>query len=417
MTDMDTSGAFIYAFPIYEMAKLRWNALYDRGNAVFTGLNRFWHQEQLATHADRWVTTPNVDTLYSTAWVALDQGPVRLDVPPTDGRYLSVAMLDMFTDNFFIINARNCGSGGGSFVIVGPDSDVAAPDNARIVHAPSNDVMLFARVLAGAGDDVRQARAYQQQLSVTPLGTVRELPPLQRADSPGADSVALLRDALARNPPRAYEAAMRQTLIALGLMRAQHDAVYASPQRFAESWATNLAALRAAMSRGRPPVEGWSYPQPATGDFGTFYRQRAAVALGGLLALPQTEAIYLGAVVDAGNAPLTGANRYLLRIPSGGVPADSFWSLTMYEDAENGARYLVDNPIARYCLNDRSPDLAIKPDGSIDILLQKERPAGNQLANWLPAPEGPFRVVLRAYLPRASLIDNRFRMPPVAKIA
>jgi hypothetical protein len=34
----------------------------------------------------------------------------------------------------------------------------------------------------------------------------------------------------------------------------------------------------------------------------------------------------------------------------------------------------------------------------------------------LPAPEGPFRVVLRAYLPRASLIDNRFRMPPVAKI-
>jgi len=54
MTDVDTSGAFIYAFPIYEMAKLRWNALYDRSNAVFTGLNRFWAvKEQLDTAAYR----------------------------------------------------------------------------------------------------------------------------------------------------------------------------------------------------------------------------------------------------------------------------------------------------------------------------------------------------------------------------
>ena len=416
MTGADTASAFTYTFPVYEMAKLRWAALYDRDDSAFTGLNRFWHEERLATHADRWVTTPNVDTLYSRAWLALDQGPVRLDLPATEGRYLSIALLDTFSDNVAIIGPRNLGANGATIVVAGPDSDVAVPDNARVVRVPSNDILVFARVLVGSGDDERSARACQNALALTALGKVAELPPLRRATEPGEDCVALLRDALARNPPRAHEAAMRRKLVTLGLMRDGPGGGFAPAQAFAADFAGHVAALRAAMGAAGPPPGGWTRPHPAAGDFGTFYRMRASVAMGGLLALPQTEAVYMSSAIDAANAPLHGSNRYLLRVPAGGIPADSFWSLTMYEDADSGGRFLVDNPLGRYCLNDRSPGLIVKPDGGIDIILQRTAPVKEQLPNWLPAPTGPFRVTLRAYLPRTSLIDGRFRMPPIEKV-
>ena len=42
------------------------------------------------------ITTPNNDTLYSQAWIDLSSGPVRITVPPTGGRYFSLALMDMF---------------------------------------------------------------------------------------------------------------------------------------------------------------------------------------------------------------------------------------------------------------------------------------------------------------------------------
>lgn len=75
-------AAFEVAFPVYEMAKLRHKALIERSDPGWTGLNAFWHQDALATAEDRWVTTPNIDTLYSVAWVDLSRGPVRLTIPP-----------------------------------------------------------------------------------------------------------------------------------------------------------------------------------------------------------------------------------------------------------------------------------------------------------------------------------------------
>ena len=324
-------------------------------------------------------------------------------------------MLDMFTDNFACIGPRNCSSAGATLYVAGPDCTVAVPENGRVIHAPSNDVMLLARVLAAPGEDEKLANRCQEQLALTALGPVRDLPPVPNKNSEAEDCVALLRDAFARNPPRAHEKQMRDRLIALGLIADPVRGGYASADAFADRFASYVAALPAANRIGRPPVGGWTYTHPSLGNFGTFYRLRSQVAQGGLLALPQTEAIYISTDTGAENALLDGSNTYILRVPPGGIPADSFWSITMYEVEPNGARFLVDNPIGRYCLNDRSPGLDIRPDGSIDILLQRGQPETEKLSNWLPTPAGPFRVVVRAYLPRASLIDGRFRMPPVEK--
>ncbi len=126
--------------------------------------------------------------------------------------------------------------------------------------------------------------------------------------------------------------------------------------------------------------------------------------------LPE-EAVYWGAAVDSAGQPLTGEHDYRLRFPPGGLPPNqAFWSLTMV----NPQGYLVDNPINRYAVGDRS-GLVQGADGSIDIYIQHTAPAGHE-ANWLPAPSGDFKLALRAYQPGAAILSGAYHAPPVVEV-
>jgi hypothetical protein len=75
--------------------------------------------------------------------------------------------------------------------------------------------------------------------------------------------------------------------------------------------------------------------------------------------------------------------------------------------------YMVSNPINRSNFNDRS-DLAKNADGSVDIYLQQTAPTGHE-QNWLPTPTGRFKLMLRAYLPGAAVLDGSYQVPPVVR--
>jgi hypothetical protein len=47
-------------------------------------------------------------------------------------------------------------------------------------------------------------------------------------------------------------------------------------------------------------------------------------------------------------------------------------------------------------------------------VLSQANPGGD--ANWLPAPKGPFSVILRVYWPKQELIDGRWN-PPAIRLA
>ena len=77
--------------------------------------------------------------------------------------------------------------------------------------------------------------------------------------------------------------------------------------------------------------------------------------------------------------------------------------------------YLVDNPVNRYALGDRS-GLRANPDGSLTIYLQAESPADEWQANWLPSPKaGPFKVALRLYAPAESVIEREWVPPAITR--
>jgi hypothetical protein len=77
--------------------------------------------------------------------------------------------------------------------------------------------------------------------------------------------------------------------------------------------------------------------------------------------------------------------------------------------------FFVDNPLSRYSLSARDP-LKFNPDGSLDLYIQKRPPGADREANWLPAPEGIFSLMLRLYWPKESIINGSWKLPPVKRV-
>ena len=106
--------AWLYGLPLIEVAAVRRRIL------GMTPANVLFHQRDLLTVATQRVTSPNNDTLYSRAMLDLSRGPVELILPPSGDRYLSVALMDMFTNNFAVLGTRPTGAEGGRFGLAGP---------------------------------------------------------------------------------------------------------------------------------------------------------------------------------------------------------------------------------------------------------------------------------------------------------
>ncbi|HJY81816.1 MAG TPA: DUF1214 domain-containing protein [Candidatus Binatia bacterium] len=158
-------------------------------------------------------------------------------------------------------------------------------------------------------------------------------------------------------------------------------------------------------------VNGWSTTVKA-GQPGNGILLRAACAK----VLPAVnvvqEAAYWTTTVDSAGGKLNGQRDYVLQFPAGQLPPnDAFWSLTMTDVVG----FMVRNPIDRYSLGSQS-GLTPNADGSIDIYLQRTAPAGHE-ANWLPAPAGSFKLMLRAYLPGPAVLDGAYHVPPVKRVA
>jgi hypothetical protein len=78
---------------------------------------------------------------------------------------------------------------------------------------------------------------------------------------------------------------------------------------------------------------------------------------------------------------------------------------------------LVANPIDRYLINSAMlPRLAQDRDGGYSVLVQHQSPGAGRETNWLPAPPGPFVMVLRLYWPKAEALNGTWKTPSPVKV-
>ena len=152
-----------------------------------------------------------------------------------------------------------------------------------------------------------------------------------------------------------------------------------------------------------------------TGIYGTDYLMRALVTAIGLGANRPQDAVYPTSLKADDGEAYDGAHKYVMRFPDGQLPpARGFWSLTMYDKDY----FFVNNPLNRYSISARQ-QLKTNPDGSTDLYIQKDSPGPDKESNWLPAPAGPFVLMLRMYWPSEqspSILNGSWTIPAVKKV-
>jgi hypothetical protein len=430
--DLDSlaRAAVTYTLPLYEITRML-AASSQRKNpagrvadpdphagpeSTWRWVNLFGHTRRLLGPADRRVVTPNNDTLYTNAWLDLSEGPLLIHTPDTGSRYYVLGFLDFWTNPFFHAGTRVTGNRANTLFVFGPRWQGKVPEGMVPIAAPTDHVWVLGRVLADAHEDLVAVHALQDRFMVchpgapgTPCTAKAVQVPLGMQDVPrdGATFVRVVNTMLLSDPPPADQAALLGGFAPVGI--GPGLPLPTDLARIDRAIAEVLADLDRT-HRGGEQQGGWSLPIRLGSSFGDDWPLRAWVARGYIGGLANDEAMYIMAEVDADGAVLDGRKQYALRFAPEAMPqVGAFWSLTMYRKSDY---LLVDNPIQRYSIGDRTPGLHRDADGGLTIHMASQPPAHAQ-SNWLPAPDGVFYLALRLYLPGQEHLQRRFTYPPI----
>jgi hypothetical protein len=425
--------AYVYGFPYLYMSQLRWRWTTQPirpDKTPYMALNTFWHRRGLLDATFREGGSANNDTLYSLAWLDVSKEPVILCHPDLGTRYFTFQISDYSSDNFAYVGKRATGSKAGCFAVARPDWKGELPKGVRMLErAPTPFVFVVGRTLVDGADDVKNVTALQDQYTLTPLsyfGKGIKAPerrdvwaPFDAKSDPLADWKTINR-AMEENAPPAQDARILAMFAQVGIGPGQNlDAQDEATKRgLVRALKDGRALLQATIlgGNGAKVVNGWRYfvkPFGRAGVGGQFLLRGALQSLAGIVANDPEENLYPMALVDQNGEPLTGQRSYTIRFAKDALPpVDAFWSVTMYGMDYN----LVANSANRYSVGDRTHSLKYAADGSLTIYVQNTAPEGDAAANWLPAPEGSFYLLLRLYLPKRAVIDGTW-MPPAVTAA
>jgi hypothetical protein len=405
--------AYQYGVPLLDMDRAyRTSTSVNVANGRGGGpVNRFSDFAKLADAKDRAVVAPNNDTLYSNVWLDLRKQPQVIHVPKGITRFHVIPMLSPYEENFANIGSPIGAHPDGDYVVTGPGWKGKTPKGATRIRSPYDRVWIVGRTEIVGASDLKATRKIMRSYSITPLNrwnrrkpyaytqpkprhrdtTVDEahIPGTAKGEDP-ATFFDALGDQLRRFPPPTADAAILAQLRTIGIGPGRHPTTAGLSD-------AQLQALRDAVSTGRDKVRsalvktylggfdahnGWLVT--SLGHYGTDYATRAVVDQIGLGAPTPNVAVYPFTQLDRDKGALTGKKRYVVHFPKASfpVPVKFFWSLTLYD----GGNYLVDNPLDRYLVNDRSK-LTFNTDGSLDVYVQPDAPASAaQRRNWLPSP-------------------------------
>src|SRR5262245_13902181 len=164
--------AYIYLYPLVTMGVTQRQATnVPAGERPgFGPPNQFHHIRAFPPADFRAVVRPNFDTLYSSAWLDLTHGPVRMHVPDSGDRFYMLPMLDMWTDVFANPGKRSTGTGAQEYVIVPPGSSEPAVRGATTIEAPTPHVWVIGRTQPNGPSDYEAVNRFQDGLEITGSG-------------------------------------------------------------------------------------------------------------------------------------------------------------------------------------------------------------------------------------------------------
>lgn len=442
--------SYIYGYPLVMMG-ITQRLTTNVPNLAMLGRapkNQFAHATELpdASYVD--VQLPNVNTLYSLAFLDLSTEPIILHLPDMGTRFFLLEVLDAWTNVNPNSPGTRVGTQAGNYAFVGPQWQGTLPVGITQVYTmPTSTMWIIGRIYTdGSQQDIDYIdNNLHPNMTLTPLSSFGQpyTPPATSPIDPATDAVTIpfvqagdmdacaffgmLAALMIYNPPVPADTQAVGWLADIGVTPGQtFSCSTLTPNQRAElQTAVRIgnAMVNYVSQHVSQPVNGWQLTL-GLGIYGTRYLVRAAIARVGLGTNYYLDAVYAGAFVDAAGQTLNGANRYTLHFDAGQFPPSNpqaFWSVTMY-NAE--LLNLVDNAINRNALGipavqEHVP--CLNADGSLTLYIQTDPPdpttQPTQYCNWLPAPEGNFILLMRIYWPDQTLLDQQWVPPGVQRVS
>jgi hypothetical protein len=438
--------AYLYGVPLVMNYKAIYlSAVWMESPEFKAPFNHIKNTTRVSTPDDRAIVAPNADTPYSWAYLDLRAEPVVLTIPEIEpSRYFSVQLIDAYTHNFAYLGTRAKKGATGSFLIAGPAWMGETPKGiSRVIPSETPFVFALYRTQLFNADDLENLKkvqaGYRLQTLSQFLGT--EAPPAAPAlafpawdeeKAQGLRFFEYLDFMLRLCPVHPSERKLRERFTFIGVGGGSPFGADKLSPELKEALVAGMEDMRAAIQKkieadipfidatlvsldlfgSREQLEAAAKRE----NLKDFYLLRASGTILGIYGNSGEEAIYPGYLVDSDNQPLDGAkHQYRLRLPAGKpLPARAFWSVTMYD----GVTFLlVANPINRYLINSPMlPSLKRDADGGLTLYIQHESPGQAKESNWLPAPSGPFRLVMRLYLPEPEVLEHKWELPPLERV-
>ena len=354
-----------------------------------------------------------------------------IQVPDFGDRFWVYQVVDLRTDSFVQLG-KMYGTTPGFYLLVGPHWNGEVPKGiTRVFRSSTNTGLAAPRVAQNdTPEDKRAIQSVLPGIMMYPLAEydgrmkTKDWANLPKAPAPpsGAEETpwvlpdkfvdelpAVLADAA---PLPGEEARYAQVLAVVTAARNNPAIKQAMTEGAKEADEKLVKPLFQFRNYGQQLPHNWSTISNESA-FGTDYFTRTAVAKSNILVNAPNETKYFYQDLDANGGRLNSANRYAVTFDKDRVPpVNGFWSLSIY----NEHHFFVKNPINRFSVGTKNKDLKFAADGSLTIYVQAEAPTDPaQRANWLPAPKGDFSLFVRAYWPKAEVMEGSWTPPAVRR--
>ena len=418
--------AYVYGYPLLIMDITRIQSAHNIGPE-----NQLRRVRQFPDANFKEVVRPNVDTLYTTAFLSMKQGPWVFEMPVQSERYELMPFMDAWTNVFASPGTRTRKGNESIYLLAGPDWQGTVPERMTLLRSPTDMVWLIGRTQTNGVTDFETVHRLQNSLKLYSFNrnqTAEEpasqeksklsqqgLPPVaqMKALSTAAFFERLFQ-LMVDNPPAVEDAPLLSRLAVAGLQPgpsiqlSRLDELSFSIGRWLANQKIN-SALSAKNTDGT-----WRTPPLNLGQYGSDYNTRAVVAMVGLGANLPEDALYPNTASDEQGQALNGKHKYRIHFKADQLPpVKAFWSLTAYGQDD----FLVPNSLNRFALGDRDP-LHFNPDGSLDVWIQASAPQEtHQISNWLPIQQDQnFSLNARLYWPKPAALNGTWQMPKVIRL-
>lgn len=384
-----------------------------------------------------WVgLTFNTESIYCSANVNVEHGPVVIETPPNVLGVIDDGWMRYVTD---IGNVGPDRGAGGSYVLVHDDFDGEIPDGYFVFRTPTYMNWVMARAFVGdTGEGESALDWYREHFRIHPLATGPDADaayvplsehPLDCTHARDLRYFERLAEIVQYEPSRAFTPYELGLLKAIGVERGRP---FEPDERMrallvegieigdaiakANAYASRLDGVRAYPDRKFEYLFVGGRHDFMSGDAlwldaRLLFHYEAIVVTPAMAAeMVGAGSQYLTCYRDADGDFLMGQHTYRLHLPPD-IPAANFWSVTAYHPE---TRSLLANGTAQPSRNSYE-QLRWNDDGSIDLFFGPTAPDGYE-QNWISTlPDQGWSVFLRFYGPLESYFDQTWKPDDIVR--